>query len=199
MPSSACKKKPRSGWAAVCQHHDAPRLLPRPLQHAQHLPPRHPRRPDILPVRPYRYALSLHDALPISVLRQKIKKFKPRYVAFLGVMVYRVGFVRPDEADRSEEHTSELQSHSDLVCRLLLAKKSHDPAGQQSASTTMHRACCRARCSTPSTSRQGIPVAPIFSRSAPTATLFPYTTLFRSPCCGRRSRSSSRATSPSWA
>src|SRR5437588_7895413 len=28
-----------------------------------------------------------------------------------------------DEADRSEEHTSELQSHSDLVCRLLLEKK----------------------------------------------------------------------------
>src|SRR5436190_17074813 len=30
--------------------------------------------------------------------------------------------VVPD-ADRSEEHTSELQSHSDLVCRLLLEKK----------------------------------------------------------------------------
>src|SRR5438132_5248642 len=33
--------------------------------------------------------------------------------------------------DRSEEHTSELQSHSDLVCRLLLEKKKnkrdHDP------------------------------------------------------------------------
>src|SRR5436190_3381357 len=27
------------------------------------------------------------------------------------------------KADRSEEHTSELQSHSDLVCRLLLEKK----------------------------------------------------------------------------
>src|SRR5438034_2033606 len=27
---------------------------------------------------------------------------------------------------RSEEHTSELQSHSDLVCRLLLAKKKHE-------------------------------------------------------------------------
>src|SRR5436190_15954688 len=26
---------------------------------------------------------------------------------------------------RSEEHTSELQSHSDLVCRLLLEKKNH--------------------------------------------------------------------------
>src|SRR5438034_6834128 len=28
-----------------------------------------------------------------------------------------------DRQDRSEEHTSELQSHSDLVCRLLLEKK----------------------------------------------------------------------------
>src|SRR5438034_6203066 len=28
-----------------------------------------------------------------------------------------------DEPGRSEEHTSELQSHSDLVCRLLLEKK----------------------------------------------------------------------------
>src|SRR5438034_6129816 len=29
----------------------------------------------------------------------------------------------PGPRDRSEEHTSELQSHSDLVCRLLLEKK----------------------------------------------------------------------------
>src|SRR5438034_4835606 len=29
----------------------------------------------------------------------------------------------PHEGGRSEEHTSELQSHSDLVCRLLLEKK----------------------------------------------------------------------------
>src|SRR5438034_2550731 len=29
--------------------------------------------------------------------------------------------------DRSEEHTSELQSHSDLVCRLLLEKKNTTP------------------------------------------------------------------------
>src|SRR5260221_10006493 len=29
----------------------------------------------------------------------------------------------PLRGDRSEEHTSELQSHSDLVCRLLLEKK----------------------------------------------------------------------------
>src|SRR5260221_5283752 len=33
--------------------------------------------------------------------------------------------IPPEEGDdaRSEEHTSELQSHSDLVCRLLLEKK----------------------------------------------------------------------------
>src|SRR5438034_7740136 len=30
---------------------------------------------------------------------------------------------RPQRCARSEEHTSELQSHSDLVCRLLLEKK----------------------------------------------------------------------------
>src|SRR5438132_5704348 len=30
---------------------------------------------------------------------------------------------RLDALERSEEHTSELQSHSDLVCRLLLEKK----------------------------------------------------------------------------
>src|SRR5438132_3980298 len=39
----------------------------------------------------------------------------------------RHGRARPPELalerDRSEEHTSELQSHSDLVCRLLLEKK----------------------------------------------------------------------------
>src|SRR2546428_10321442 len=62
------------------------------------------------------YTLSLHDALPISV------------VVVLRVPVDRVraGGVQDGMADwvvRSEEHTSELQSRSDLVCRLLLEKK----------------------------------------------------------------------------
>src|SRR2546430_5036666 len=34
-------------------------------------------------------------------------------------------FVSAISADRSEEHTSELQSQSNLVCRLLLEKKKH--------------------------------------------------------------------------
>src|SRR5260221_1067147 len=38
------------------------------------------------------------------------------------MIVNRVGLVG-SEIIRSEEHTSELQSHSDLVCRLLLEKK----------------------------------------------------------------------------
>src|SRR2546421_8065327 len=35
-------------------------------------------------------------------------------------------------ADRSEEHTSELQSRSDLVCRLLLEKKKQPTCGPRS-------------------------------------------------------------------
>src|SRR5438132_2852679 len=35
----------------------------------------------------------------------------------------RWGYSPSGHAERSEEHTSELQSHSDLVCRLLLEKK----------------------------------------------------------------------------
>src|SRR5260221_6133663 len=42
-------------------------------------------------------------------------------------------------AKRSEEHTSELQSHSDLVCRLLLEKK------KQKNLQRMDRQCCSER------------------------------------------------------
>src|SRR5438034_7908977 len=40
-----------------------------------------------------------------------------------------VGASRPQHVERSEEHTSELQSHSDLVCRLLLEKKKNIKVG----------------------------------------------------------------------
>src|SRR5260221_5635833 len=33
--------------------------------------------------------------------------------------------------ERSEEHTSELQAHSDIVCRLLLEKKNDQPRSQR--------------------------------------------------------------------
>src|SRR5215204_7811017 len=56
------------------------------------------------------YTLSLHDALPISA--RPASTTRPPGASSFG-----------PERRRSEEHTSELQSHSDLVCRLLLEKK----------------------------------------------------------------------------
>src|SRR5216683_5164385 len=45
----------------------------------------------------------------------------------LGSNRHRGLFRRPGADIRSEEHTSELQSRSDLVCRLLLEKKKPSP------------------------------------------------------------------------
>src|SRR5437867_9983854 len=55
------------------------------------------------------YTLSLHDALPICFAPKcrRIRRSSHRY----------------PWPSRSEEHTSELQSPYDLVCRLLLEKK----------------------------------------------------------------------------
>src|SRR5260370_31076721 len=41
-------------------------------------------------------------------------------------------------ADRSEEHTSELQSHLNLVCRLLLEKKKYRVCREQLGRATVH-------------------------------------------------------------
>src|SRR5438034_8870024 len=40
-----------------------------------------------------------------------------------STMIHSVRRLQSGQHGRSEEHTSELQSHSDLVCRLLLEKK----------------------------------------------------------------------------
>src|SRR2546427_7641556 len=42
--------------------------------------------------------------------------------------------------DRSEEHTSELQSQSNLVCRLLLEKKKNSYSGQECRDKQSHQA-----------------------------------------------------------
>src|SRR3989475_4190741 len=94
------------------------------------------------------YTLSLHDALPICIaaqqslsaaqlvnqIPQRVRDFKPSLpapvagqsvqpsravsAAVLPVGSQRSWFVNTES--RSEEHTSELQSQSNLVCRLLL-------------------------------------------------------------------------------
>src|SRR5688572_31972993 len=90
------------------------------------------------------YALSLHDALPISFDRELVE---PRQHLLAGrlltappgcdvrhhqvfreqapAQIGQEAEQRPrlHHARRSEEHTSELQSQSNLVCRLLLEKK----------------------------------------------------------------------------
>src|SRR2546430_7486564 len=84
------------------------------------------------------YTLSLHDALPISHrgqraaahrdipdavhLQQLLRQYGGGRVVHLAA---GEGFGGEPE-DRSEEHTSELQSQSNLVCRLLLENKKHD-------------------------------------------------------------------------
>src|SRR6266705_7165934 len=61
------------------------------------------------------YTLSLHDALPISPPSAGRRSWCP-------IPMPRT-ITRPPMPARSEEHTSELQSPYDLVCRLLLEKK----------------------------------------------------------------------------
>src|SRR5690606_41618114 len=85
------------------------------------------------------YTLSLHDALPIYAMKNSkqwiasmeaeervktgIKTLKIGYNKVFGyyIEITRANLVHLPE--RSEEHTSELQSRENLVCRLLLEKK----------------------------------------------------------------------------
>src|SRR5690606_42035148 len=95
------------------------------------------------PASPANYTLSLHDALPIFEL-QGVRKsereerskamltavgledlFHRRPHEMSGGQQQRVAIARAvvSNPERSEEHTSELQSRENLVCRLLLEKK----------------------------------------------------------------------------
>src|SRR5204863_9029888 len=92
------------------------------------------------PATPESYTLSLHDALPISPLEPRQTQSPARARSLGGRRPAPVGAetaIAPDRIARarpwpswcgrtlrrSEEHTSELQSRRDLVCRLLLEKK----------------------------------------------------------------------------
>src|SRR5438874_8393745 len=72
------------------------------------------------------YTLSLHDALPISSLltqNSSNQRLENRGDAGRFLLWPSVGL--STVYTRSEEHTSELQSRRDLVCRLLLEKKKY--------------------------------------------------------------------------
>src|SRR5437879_11131186 len=82
--------------------------------------------------------LSLHDALPISAVLGRtlgvaylvsgsVRRAGPRLRVTVQLVRAADGLqVWGDVFDRSEEHTSELQSPMYLVCRLLLEKKNED-------------------------------------------------------------------------
>src|SRR2546427_9397960 len=70
------------------------------------------------------YTLSLHDALPISLRRRKFGETSSNIKRVVLVEVSQAIACRFGQR-RSEEHTSELQSQSNLVCRLLLEKKNN--------------------------------------------------------------------------
>src|SRR5438874_4832995 len=66
------------------------------------------------------YTLSLHDALPISPrISSATRPGRPSAHPFSSSSPTIASW----KSMRSEEHTSELQSRRDLVCRLLLEKK----------------------------------------------------------------------------
>src|SRR5207253_11100954 len=75
------------------------------------------------------YTLSLHDALPISPDQREgsrgggVRRVGPPPAPGGPVLRALDGPARAAPRDRSEEHTSELQSRGHLVCRLLLEKK----------------------------------------------------------------------------
>src|SRR5256885_10053744 len=62
-----------------------------------------------------RFAIAKNDDLPIGFADHDAHRSSKR------------AFRMPSEIERSEEHTSELQSPCNLVCRLLLEKKNQQP------------------------------------------------------------------------
>src|SRR5438874_9119840 len=73
------------------------------------------------------YTLSLHDALPISACtgccRARSRRPRRGRSGCTPGDSISIPEYNPSVRVRSEEHTSELQSRRDLVCRLLLEKK----------------------------------------------------------------------------
>src|SRR5437870_6337126 len=96
----------------------------------------------MIPPPPRSTPLSLHDALPI--FRRSSRHQTPRRPTRprIKIVKRRRCVQRPTIDDRSEEHTSELQSRGHLVCRLLLEKK-------KKKKTTQHTNITKTKIKTP--------------------------------------------------
>src|SRR5688572_25864302 len=143
------------------------------------------------------YTLSLHDALPIFELGGKVMDTAMIYgtsEAVIGDISQQLSI----RDKRSEEHTSELQSQSNLVCRLLLEKKKTEDQrieqredlvdggqheGQRHEAPVVLYVVCQ---------YLHVYMLPeclffLLIPRPPRSTLFPYTTLFRSSSSAARS------------
>src|SRR5688500_19536927 len=90
--------------------------------------------------------LSLHDALPIfpcrsrppalSSLPRNTRRSAGRFMSGHGSRCSPCSWCSKP-GSRSEEHTSELQSPCNLVCRLLLEKKNNDARGESTMGSSI--------------------------------------------------------------
>src|SRR3990167_2186352 len=87
------------------------------------------------PAPPEIYPLSLHDALPIL---SELERSADITIRFSTVSAKAASTAEPA---RSEEHTSELQSQSNLVCRLLFLMIRRPPRSTLFPYTTLFRSC----------------------------------------------------------
>src|SRR2546428_8427638 len=95
------------------------------------------RRPPRSTLFPYTTLFrSIHTPTRVGQVLRCSARVADRYRRRDREVVAQEMWVR-DEA-RSEEHTSELQSRSDLVCRLLLEKKKQSQARQDRPSTSQY-------------------------------------------------------------
>src|SRR5438046_3131348 len=174
MPSSAGKKK--HGHSVQRKHQQpAPRNSAR-AQSSRNL------------TGQKRVALSLHDALPISATRANFppalsySKYrlsrscsKSSHQSHAGWGLAHSAWLWCDDFEqRSEEHTSELQSLTNPVCRLLLAKKNTVTPCSASISSLPRETV--------------LALNPLVISPARSVSPSPYTTLFRSPRPARTSR-----------
>src|SRR5436309_3933642 len=94
------------------------------------------------PATPEIYTLSLHDALPSSTARCPLTFRSRTNPAAASSFATTFTASRWSWPLRSEEHTSELQSRENLVCRLLLEKKKTETHQEQppvDSATLAHR------------------------------------------------------------
>src|SRR6266496_3307952 len=109
---------------------------------------------------------------PYTTLFRSLAAAKPSFADLVA------NLKSPTAKTRSEEHTSELQSRRDLVCRLLLEKKKFEPGAQLTKDAVVAR--IRPAAPRPLDARsRAEALFFLMSRRPPISTLFPYTTLFR--------------------